>query len=85
MLSELSSMDRKPEIEKKLLDLFQEFSPKIEVAKDAYHLSVSFGEKKAEMIWPYPLHEVFSISGMEIARYFQIPLSSMRVSPIPSL
>ena len=52
-------MDRKPELEKKLLDLFIEFSPKVEEANDAYQLSVSFGTKRAEVVWPYPLHEVF--------------------------
>ncbi|MCX2835088.1 hypothetical protein [Microbulbifer thermotolerans] len=52
-------MDRKPDLERKLLETLSAFSPKIEVAKDAYQLSVSLHTKRAEIVWPYPLHEVF--------------------------
>lgn len=54
-----TSMERKPELEKELLRLLSTFSPAIGVAKDAYQLSVSSSTKRAEVIWPYPLHEVF--------------------------
>lgn len=52
-------MDRKPELEREILDLLSGFAPRIEVAEDAYQLSVSFDAKRAEVVWPYPLHEVF--------------------------
>ncbi|ADZ92005.1 hypothetical protein Marme_2778 [Marinomonas mediterranea MMB-1] len=52
-------MDRKPELERELLDLLSTFSPTIEVANDAYQLSVSLAAKRAEVVWPHPFHEVF--------------------------
>ena len=52
-------MDRKPEIERELLGLLRAFSPIIYVANDAYQLSVSSAAKRVEVVWPYPLHEVF--------------------------
>jgi hypothetical protein len=52
-------MDRKPELERELLELFSAFSAKIEIAKEAYQLSVCHGSKRAEVVWPYPLHEVY--------------------------
>ena len=52
-------MERKPELEEELLGLLSAFSPTIEVDNDAYQLSVSLASKRAEVIWPYPLYEVF--------------------------
>lgn len=52
-------MDRKLELERELLGLLSAFSPTIDVANDAYQLSVSSAAKRAEVVWPYPLHEVF--------------------------
>jgi hypothetical protein len=52
-------MERKPEIERELLGILGAFSPSIEVENDAYQLSVSLAAKRAEVVWPYPLHEVF--------------------------
>lgn len=52
-------MESKPELKRELLGLLSAFSPTIGVVNDAYHLSVSSGEKRAEVLWPYPLHEVF--------------------------
>ncbi|MEW8029834.1 MAG: hypothetical protein AB2792_09640 [Candidatus Thiodiazotropha sp.] len=52
-------MERKPELEGELLGLLSAFSPTIAVKNDAYQLSVSLAAKRAEVAWPYPLHEVF--------------------------
>ncbi|MGD9170519.1 MAG: hypothetical protein PVI97_10740 [Candidatus Thiodiazotropha sp.] len=52
-------MERKPELERDLLGLLSAYSPAIEVENDAYQLSVLLAAKRAEVVWPYPLHEVF--------------------------
>ena len=50
-------MDSK--IETLLLDRMNEFNPKLSFENDAHKLIVSLDDKRAEIVWPNPIMEVF--------------------------
>jgi hypothetical protein len=52
-------MERDKKLESDLITSLASYAPRISWEKDAYMLETSYKNKRALVVWPYPLMEVF--------------------------